>query len=452
MSQIKYPSIDRAIIKVVGIFDYTNKKKKEIIAMLGYRPLPISKMGWAEDPTQFYRDKYYKEFNELILLRGKEESVDSYHSDLKLDLNFKKKKWNGDLLRNMSPTLTSAELHFFNNGIGVFSLSIDASHESPDFHYYSDLLFMLKSFSSIDEKSGLQFHSWISKNVLGGVLLRSENVKSPVESDEYSGSKFKIYSSFSVNEASANSDYSRDHLLYEIGTGSLLGCVSSNSYLTPSVEYYSELTEFRVSAFQSWTGLALLDSYTAIGNNLITNPDGSVNGDAFVTQDRIYFSIYLFNLYIKYNVFRFNSKFKDDPVRYKSRFEDFINEYNYSHISFDFLPNLIYSKMRAALGIENEIKQFEKRLNSLASNIQEEQEKRQAALLGIISIISSISAIEPIIETTEQVREYTGLEDTLFYVLLAIVSIALAIPILSYLFPHYAKKTWKTLNDFFTND
>ena len=445
------PSIQHAIVKVVGIFDYKKQFQNEVLGKLGYELMPISKMGRSEDLTQFYRDKYYKEFNELLLIRGKDKSVKSYQAELNLEMNFKKRDWDG-AVRDMKPKLKRSEVHLFDSGIGIFSLSIDASHENPDFPYYSDLMFMLKSFSSSEEKSGLQFHSWISNYVLGGVLLRSEDVEKPVESDEYSGSKFKIYSAFSVNEIGANSNYNRDHLLYEIGTGSMLGCVSNENYLTPSTEYYSELTEFRVSAFQSWTGLALLDSYTAIGNNLITNHNGSVNEDAFVTQDRIYFSIYLFNLYLKYNVFRFNSKFKDDPVRYKGRFEDFINEYNYSHISFDFLPNLIYSKMRAALGIENEIKQFEKRLNSLASNIQEEQEKRQAALLGIISIISSISAFEPIIETIEQVREFTGLEDTLFYVLLSIVSIALAIPILSYLFPHYAKKAWKKLNDYFTHD
>jgi predicted PurR-regulated permease PerM len=108
--------------------------------------------------------------------------------------------------------------------------------------------------------------------------------------------------------------------------------------------------------------------------------------------------------------------------------------------------------MRAALGIEHEIKQFEKRLNSLAANIQEEQEKRQAALLGVISIISSISAIEPILETTEQVREYIRLDSALFYVLLSFVVFAIAIPILSYLFPHYAKKIWKKLSSYFKND
>jgi len=451
MSEDLFPAIQHAIVKVVGIFDYKKQFQNEVLGKLGYELMPISKMGRSEDPTQFYRDKYYKEFNELLLIRGKDNSVLSYQADLGLELNFKKKDWNGNLLRDMKPILKRSEVHLFENGIGIFSLSIDASRENPDFPYYSDLLFMLKSFSSYEEGSGLQFHSWISKNILGGVSLRTEG-ESKVDSDEYSGSKFKIYSAFSVNEIGANLKYNRDHLLYEIGTGSKLGCIANESYLTPSEEYYSELTEFRVSAFRSWTGLALLDSYTAIGNNLITNHDGSLNEDAFVTQDRVYFSIYIFNLYLKYNVFRFNSKFKDDPVRYKGRFEDFMNEYNYSHISFDFLPNMIYSKMRAALGIQQEIKQFEKRLNSLASNIQEEQEKRQAALLGIISIISSISAIEPILEATERVREYTGLEDKLFYVLLTIVSIAAAIPILSYLFPHYSKKAWKTLNDYFKHD
>ena len=108
--------------------------------------------------------------------------------------------------------------------------------------------------------------------------------------------------------------------------------------------------------------------------------------------------------------------------------------------------------MRQALGIEQEIKLFEKRLNSLAANIQEEQEKRQAALLGIISIISSISAIEPILDTTEEIRLYSGLNNVLFYFLISIVLILVGIPILSYLFPHHAKKVWKKVNLYFKND
>lgn len=451
-----YPKIDAAIIKVVGIFDYNKSFQREFLNNTGYIPIPISSDDQdkikKENAIKFFRDKYYKEYNSLLLTRGVEEkSIPSFQKTLNFELKFSKRRRNGeDVILN--PKVSKSEIFLFEGGIGVFALTIDAPKANPDFEDYSDLLFYLRSFSSKDEISNLELHQWISKNIINGISLRTENGKNNVESDEFSGSKFKIYSAFSVNEADVNRDYNRDYLLFEIGTGSLLGSAGGDGYYAPSMEYYEDLMEFRVSAFKSWTGLALLDSYTVIGQDLLIESNGNINGNALSTHERIYFSIYLFNLYIKYNVFRFNSKFKDDPVRYKSRFEDFINEYNYSHISFDFLPNMIYSKMRAALGIEQEIKFFEKRLNSLAANIQEEQEKRQAALLGIISIISSISAIEPILETTEQVREYTGFDNNLFYVLLTVLAVAVAIPILSYLFPHYAKKIWKKLNSYFTHD
>jgi len=207
----------------------------------------------------------------------------------------------------------------------------------------------------------------------------------------------------------------------------------------------------RVSAFNSNTSLALLDSYTVIGHNLFYS-NGALNPFNFGSYNRIYFSIYLFNLHLKYNVFRFNAKFKEDPVRFKGRFEDFMNEYNFSHISFDFLPNLIYSKMRAALGAELEIKNFEKRLKSLAANIQEQQEKRQAALLTVISIISSISIIDPVIELAESAKEYWEIDDTVFTVLMTSITVSIAIPLLTYLFPLYTKRIWKKWNSFFKND
>lgn len=93
--------------------------------------MPISKMGRSEDSTQFYRDKYYKEFNELLLIRGKDKSVKSYHADLNLEMNFKKRDRNG-AVRDMKPKLKKSEVHLFDSGIGIFSLSTEASHENPD--------------------------------------------------------------------------------------------------------------------------------------------------------------------------------------------------------------------------------------------------------------------------------------------------------------------------------
>lgn len=437
MDQVKCPTIEGAIIKVVGIFDYNKKFQTQLVSNLGYSHIPAIEF----ENAQFYRDKYYKEFNEVMLTQTAENAVQAYEKKTDNKISFKK----GNKI--VGAKVTQLEVKLFEHNIGIFALTVQP--DSLNFSDVSDLTYLLRSFSSQIEGENLALHTWISKHALGGKSLRSTK-GNQVESDDYSGSKFKIYSAYSVKE-SETKNYSRSELLFELGTGSKLGSVSANNYDTPSSEYFDEIMHNQISAFKSSTALALLDSYTVIGHDLFY-ANGELHRNNFSSYSNVYFSIYLFNLYIKYNVFRFNSKFKDDPVKYKSRFEDFINEYNYSHISFDFLPNMIYSKMRAALGIEEEIKFFEKRLNSLAANIQEEQEKRQAALLGIISIISSISAIEPILETTEQVREYTGFENNLFYVLLSLLTIALAIPILSYLFPHYAKKIWKTLNSYFTND
>jgi hypothetical protein len=442
MSERSNPKIEAAIIKVVGIFDYNKKFLARLSAELGFESLNRGSDKERESTEQFYRDKYYKEFNELMLTQNGENAVQSFSKKCNHRIQFVKR--GNEIVGNVS----EIELHLFENQIGVFSISVDA--QELEFNYVSDLLYFLKMFSAHVKNENVELHEWISKYALDGISLRS-NPSNFVDSDEYSGSKFKIYSAFSVDETVAGKDYNRDHLLYEIGTGSMLGSVASVGYFTPSPEYFKEIMKHRVSAFNSSAALALLDSYTVIGQNLFY-ANGAVNPFNFGSYNRIYFSIYLFNLHLKYNVFRFNAKFKDDPVQYKARFEDFMNEYNFSHISFDFLPNLIYSKMRAALGVELEVKNFEKRLKSLAANIQEEQEKRQAALLGIISIISSISAIDPILETAEEVRDYMGMENELFYVLASVVSIAAAIPILTYLFPHHSKKVWKTVNAFFKND
>lgn len=445
----QFPSIQHAIIKVVGIFDYDKKFQQNLESSIGYTAVPVIDFKNA----QFYRDKYYKEFNELMLTRTAKNATRTYEKDLNSKILFKKFETiekSGVIekrVKEISAEISHLELKLFENNIGIFAMTV--MPDSLNFQEISDLTYCLRFFSTQVEGENIPLHMWISKHVLGGKSLRTSEEKE-VDSDDYSGSKFKIYSAFSVDETNVE-NYDRDELLFELGTASKLGSVSAKNYDTPSDEYYDEIMNNKVSAFNSSTSLALLDSYTVIGHDLFYS-NGEIHRNNFSSYNNIYFSIYLFNLYIKYNVFRFNSKFKDDPVRYKSRFEVFINEYNYSHISFDFLPNLIYSKMRAALGIEKEIEQFEKRLNALASNIQEEQEKRQAALLGIISIISSISAIEPIKEYTEKVREFSGLENTLFYILLSIISIVVAIAILSYLFPHYAKKAWRTLNDYFTND
>jgi hypothetical protein len=127
-------------------------------------------------------------------------------------------------------------------------------------------------------------------------------------------------------------------------------------------------------------------------------------------------------------------------VKYRDKFQDYLNHYNFKHIAFNFLPNLIFDKIRVALGIEDEIETFEKRLGNLAASIQEQQEKRQAFLLTIISVISAFDAAESILESVGKAQVALGWPAALFYPMLVVLIIAVAVFLVKYLFPLLAEK------------
>ena len=281
------------------------------------------------------------------------------------------------------------------------------------------------------------FHKWISKNVLGGIELRGENI----ETDIYSGSKFKVYTIVDVLEKDKENFYSRDHLLYDIGTRSRIGTMGSNSYNAPSQQYFEELMHNNLNIFNNYQGLALLDSFTIVGNDIypeIANNESEANKQN--TFNRIYFSIYIFNLFVRYNLFKFNATYKSEPKEKRDEFQQFLSDYNFKHISFNFLPNIFFNKMRNAMGIDNEIEHFESRLDSLATKIQEDQDKRQAMLLGVNSALSSISAIEPIISILDNFQKSSGLSIIVFYSIFSLLVVSLALGVLAFLFPSLFNK------------
>jgi hypothetical protein len=100
----------------------------------------------------------------------------------------------------------------------------------------------------------------------------------------------------------------------------------------------------------------------------------------------------------------------------------------------------MYQKMHNALGIDEEVKLFEKRLGSLATDIQENQSKRQAFVLGIISVITGIGSSSEIIQLLEQMRNYLHWSSTAFYISLSVIIIFIAIPTFFFLYPRSAKK------------
>ena len=447
--------IDEHIIKIVGVFSYDIKKDIVRFRASGFESMKIvelpsdqvlanfkmTKSDVVDGTRKSYKNTYYKEFRGLMLT-GEGDDNQPVGVEKKAIKPFSRKKKFQELLKKRDnqgnfielPFVTNEqELFLFPDGIGIFSISVELVENTIG--RASDLTNQLRSFNTkiFTSKGELEFHKWITEHVLSGISF----VGDKIEADEYSGSKFKVYSIFDISEKPES--YNRDDLLYELGTSSRIGTIQNNDFNSPSSEYYDlMMNDNKLSAFKNYEGLALLDSFTVIGTNNLKSLDS--NYISYNTWNRTYFSIYIFNLYVRYNLFRFNAQFIVDPVKYKNKFENFLNHYNFKHISFNFLPNMIFAKMRVSLGVEDEIEQFEKRLKNLAQSIQEQQEKKQAFLLTLISVISAFDAVGPILDGINNVQHISGFSPIGFYGLLTIVLLIALNFLIQYLFPlNYGK-------------
>ena len=444
MTTISRPPIQNALIKMVGVFAYTNKDIKRFTAQ-GYRTSEVVEVAdeivdddeRVKSTLQNYKDLFYPEFRGIAL--------DGTMRDLAMKALTRKKVFDFQLAMKvglLKVQINEQELMLFKGGIGIFSVTF--SLLEPTVTYVSNLTFNARSFQTRvdDAKDGVFMSQWISSNVLCGIPLTGGR---KVEVDRYSGSKFRFYTILDIADDPAM-PFDRNELMYEIGTCSRIGTMQMNNYMTPSESYYNELLADKLDVFRNYSGLALLDSFTVVGekNYFPVSPQGHYS---YHSWNRSYFRIYVFNLFMKYNLFRFNSRFLDDPVKYRDEFERFLNYYNFKQISFNFLPALIFEKMRRALGIDGEIEQFRDRLSSLATAIQEQQEKRQAALLTIISLVSSISALKPIFDTVVAVKEWLGWSTPIFISAASAFSLLVLFLGLVILFPLHYRKLKKFIHD-----
>jgi hypothetical protein len=465
-------TITHSLVKIVGVFAYNHQKDIPLFTKSGYVGLNLvdlpaiiidkgsDQIKKAKEATEAnYKNTYYSEFRDFMFTGKEQSQIDGYQkSQIRtfyrkkhLSGNFEQKKYDssiGDMV-DISPIPFSSncqELFLFPGGIGMFALILDTTDKS--LHYISDLINKARAFESkLDSPNkSVEFQKWISNEVLCGLELTGKDI----ELDEFSGSKFKVFTVIDMPEASNNNQYNREHLLYELGTSSPLGIVGTSHRLSPSASYYNDLINNKISAFQNYECLALLDSFTVIGDGNYTSLQD--NSEVYVPHhqwNRVYFGIYLYNLFVRYSLFKFNAKFLTNPVKYRDDFQNFLNFYNFKHISFNFLPNLLFDKIRNSLHIEEEIITFEKRLGSLATSIQEQQEKRQAFLLTLISVVSSFEAVDTINAWLDKTQVGLGLSKPIFYSTIFLVFLILGYLLVQYLFPLITHKFKRKIKRFF---
>lgn len=417
--------INKAIIKIAGMIecpaDFLNKAQ-----LAGYHlQEDMLTKEKREESTSFYKKTYYPEVRKMLFLDKNDSSTTKiYQKENNESLIFYKR----DHAYNVN--LKKSEVFIFpektdKKNLGMFSLQFECEDKAT-VSDVADVNFLVRQFNSkmkADQQDPeLEWIDWIEKNILLGIKIHGEQV--PV--DEYSGSKFKVFTV--VETAEMQTHLERCNLLYDIGTASPIGSANGKGPVPPSKSYFDALMNNTISVFNNWDALALFDSYTVVGNNLISDP---IEEKAFTET---YFRIYILNLYVKFNLFRFNTELHLRPLNVRSQFENFINTYNLSQISFNFLPNLIYQVQRKALLIDNELKKFNERITRISDNIQEQQQKRTNALLSFVTIVASAGSIIPIYNNLEKIRIFLNWQTGIFYSLIGVLVLIISFFLFRYIF------------------
>lgn len=165
-----------------------------------------------------------------------------------------------------------------------------------------------------------------------------------------------------------------DTLLYELGTMSPIGVVKdlSDSY-SPSQSYYdTTMSENKISVFRNWTALALLDTVTVIGKD---------RDQDFVWAASYFRMLYIHVLYQKICLFDINRKFRDagnDAVKLVDEMKKIEKGYSFPTVSYNFLPQLIYEKIKYGLEVDKEREQIHRYVEQEGKR-QEKEREREAA-------------------------------------------------------------------------
>ena len=324
--------VNNSIIRISGIFEsdlnsVTDRKFKEA----GYIDETIN-------DQQFHKNYWYPEFRDIFFRKeNKETAARILVKSCNEKVTFLRRNQEKEVVKKTQTTINSKEVYLFPNGLHFFSISFDTSGLS--LVDISDLTFSIRNFTAeLEGYKESEWVKWVENEVIAGIKIYSTWDQKTIPVDEYSGSKFKLYSVVDLEPNDSINQQVIDELLYDIGCVAKIGSAGGKEYFSPSESYYNLLLKDKISAFNNYAMLPLFDTFTTVGFGILSNDF------SHITYNETYFRIYLFNLFIKYNLYRYNSDMRLDSVKTRNQFEKFLNNYNISTISYNFLPNLIFEK------------------------------------------------------------------------------------------------------------
>lgn len=394
--------IDNTLYKTVGFLNYNNSEIKSI--RKDYTLYVLD-----DNDRSFLNQSYHSEYLNIMFDNN---NVERLYKDLDYEIGI-------DSI-STKLILNKIELFIFHEEEkekrAIFSLSYNL--DNLTIKNISEISNALNRYNTevIYQDNKYFFKEFISEILLDNKKFFEENTPS----EQYAGSKFKNYLIIDLKHEKD----ARDHLLYEIGTCSKIGAINKNDLHSPSPSYQKQILENKISCFNNYEALCILDSFTVIGT-------ANYNREKIYTHkswDEVYFSIYIFNLYMKSSLQILSNDFSSKPMKRRRTFQKFYNKYFFNKISFNFLPNEMHKGMKDGLEIQDDLDFISNRLETLAVQVNEKQQKQQESLLLVISIIA-------LLETPlhlDGIREIIGINNEVIYN--SIVYALLVITVISFLF------------------
>jgi hypothetical protein len=204
----------------------------------------------------------------------------------------------------------------------------------------------------------------------------------------FEGNKLKVFSFIEHSETNAEKI---NQWLYDFGTCSPPGTAAGKfPEFEPSQEYLNELISGNtISVFSTWKALCLFDTFTVMTQKGYSLP--------FVWEYSYFSLIYLHSLYVKYFLFDLNRRFHESGESRVSHlektFRSFDHHFNLKTISFNFLPQLVYEKVRSGLQIEQEMEILSRNLSEAHNRAQSRKEGKLRGLLALIALLTIITTL-----------------------------------------------------------
>lgn len=260
-------------------------------------------------------------------------------------------------------------LHLFFMPDGVCIWALKAEYEAPK-ENVADTQQALRNFRSEFMPVYNEFLKYSLHHTIGDLV--------------YSGNKAKIFQHI-------QSDDITDERLFEYG--SLLKYRSTNSDQAkdrPDKLYFEKtIKENRVAAFSNWSALALVDTFTILG-------DDTCQWD--IRIDGYFRFIYLNCLYQKIILFDINRAFRssDNNIYLRKQLHKTVNNkhwYSFTQISYNFLPQMIFDAIDKGMELSKERENLAKLVEEASEQSEKRAERLTNSLLTTLAIVSALSVL-----------------------------------------------------------